>query len=105
MTSNPAPEQRSIPELEAEVERLRSLVGPDEKSYADLQVDLLGARDAAIGARAEVGVLEGRIAMLETEVVRARRDFAWLRPRLVRWIDSIESAASRCRGVVRRRVR
>ena len=105
MTSDPTAEQRSVAELQTEIDRLRTLIGPDEKSYSDLRLDVLGARDAAIGARAEVGTLEARIVMLEAEVVRARRDFAWLRPRLVRWIDSVESTASRFRGVVRRPVR
>jgi hypothetical protein len=44
-------------ELRDEVLRLRALVGPDEKSYLQLKLDLLGARDHAIGAEAEAGRL------------------------------------------------
>lgn len=69
--------------LRAEVARLRRLVGPSEDSYVKLQVDLLGARDTAIGAEAELGLMRGYSHALETEVVRLRRDFVWMREQVV----------------------
>lgn len=61
-------------DLGAEVDRLRSLVGPSEQSYDDLRQDLLAARDVAKGAEAEAGVLRGRLAELNVELARARQD-------------------------------
>ena len=61
-------EQRSdddLAALQAEVDRLRQLVGPSEQSYADLRQDLLAARDAAKGAEAAEGVYRGRVNELE----------------------------------------
>jgi hypothetical protein len=69
--------------LRSEVDRLRALVGPSENDYRKLQLNLLGARDAAIAAEAEVGVQRGRNQLLETELARAQRDFLWLRERVV----------------------
>ncbi len=69
--------------LRAEVARLRDLVGPDEKSYVQLQIDLLAARDAAIGAEAALGTQRGYNAALEAEVERLQRDFRWFRDNVV----------------------
>ncbi len=77
--------------LRAEVERLRELIGPVEKSYIELQVDLLGARDAAIGAEAALGVARGYNAALEAEVERLQRDFRWLRDNVVQRIRRLRS--------------
>lgn len=77
-----------IDELRAEVARLRELVGPDEKSYVQLQIDLLGARDAAIGAEAELGTVRGYNQALEAEVVRLQRDFEWFRDTIVSRLTS-----------------
>jgi hypothetical protein len=60
--------------LRAEVDRLRSLVGPTEQSYDDLRLDLLAARDVAKGAEAEAGVLRGQLAELHVALARARQD-------------------------------
>lgn len=68
-----------VPELRAEVDRLRRLVGPSEQSYADLQRDLLAARDVARGAEATAGSLRGQLAQLHCELVRARQDQDHLR--------------------------
>jgi hypothetical protein len=69
------PEQTDDPAaLQAEVDRLRSLVGPSEQSYDDLRQDLLAARDVARGAEAEAGVLRGQLAELNVELARARQD-------------------------------
>ena len=70
--------------LHAEVARLRALVGPSEKSYADLSQDAQGARDAAREAEFEVGRSRARITELENEVRRWRRDFVWFRDVVVR---------------------
>ena len=69
--------------LRAEVARLRELVGPDEKSYVQLQLDLMASRDAAIGAEAALGTQRGYNAALEAEVVRLQRDFRWFRDQVV----------------------
>lgn len=76
-------QNRELEELRAEVARLRELVGPSEDSYLKLQTDLLGARDAAIGAEAELGAVRGYSQALESEVVRLQRDFVWLREQVV----------------------
>jgi hypothetical protein len=69
------PEQTDDPAaLQAEVDRLRSLVGPSEQSYTDLRQDLLAARDAAKGAEAQAGVLRGQLAEIHVELARARQD-------------------------------
>lgn len=72
-----------LAQLRAEVARLRELVGPNEKSYTQLQIDLLGARDAAIGAEAELGTVRGYNQALEAEVERLERDFVWFRQNVV----------------------
>jgi hypothetical protein len=72
-----------LDQLRAEVARLRELVGPNEKSYVQLQIDLLGARDAAIGAEAELGTVRGYNQALEAEVERLERDFVWFRHNVV----------------------
>ena len=69
--------------LRAEIERLRALVGPNEDSYVKLHLDVLGARDAAIAAEAEVGVARGYSQLLMTELARSQRDFLWLREQVI----------------------
>jgi len=69
--------------LQAEVIWLRELVGPDEKPYAQLRLDVLAARDAALGAEAELGALKAYNLALEAEVTRLTRDFEWFREKLV----------------------
>lgn len=69
--------------LQAELNRLRELVGPDEKSYVDLRLDALAAKDAALGAEAELGSLKAYNLALEAEVTRLTRDFEWFRTKLV----------------------
>jgi hypothetical protein len=81
--------------LRSEIARLRELVGPNEASYVQLQVDLLAARDAVIGAEHEVGVARGYNQALETEVVRLQRDFDWFRRKVI-------DRAKRARGVTGR---
>ena len=80
--------------LRAEVDRLRELVGPDEKSYVQLQVDLLAAHDAAIGAEAALGTQRGYNAALEAEVERLQRDFRWFRDNVVLRAKRLRSSSS-----------
>lgn len=63
-----------VDDLRAEVDRLRELLGPSERSYTDLYEDLLAARDVAQGAEAAAGALRGEVAALHVELVRARQD-------------------------------
>lgn len=81
-----------LADLRLELERLRALVGPDEKSYVELQLDLLASRDAAIGAEAALGVARGYNAALEAEVERLQRDFRWFRNNVVQRIRRLRSA-------------
>ena len=69
--------------LRAEVTRLRELVGSDEKSYVQLRLDVLAARDAALGAEAELGALKAYNLALEAEVTRLTRDFEWFREKII----------------------
>jgi len=91
-----------IAQLRDEVARLRSLVGPSESSYLKLQLDVLGARDAAKAAEAEVGVERGRIQLLETELDRALRDFAWMREQVVGRSKAMRDRGRRGFGVIGR---
>lgn len=69
--------------LRAEVERLRDLVGPSEASYIKLKTDVWGARDAVIGAEAEVGMLRGRVRSLEAELTRAIKEQQWFKAEVI----------------------
>lgn len=91
----------SIEELQAEIERLRALVGPSELSYRELQDDLLAARDAARGAEAAAGVLRGQNAELHVAVARARQDQEQFQ-RLVS--DRLQSVAGRVGRSIRSRL-
>ena len=57
-----------------ELERLRSLVGPDERAYADLAADADRAVAAARQSEREAGKLRGTIAEMQVQLVRARQD-------------------------------
>jgi hypothetical protein len=101
-------QQRELLALRAEVERLRALVGPTEESYGKLRLDVLGARDAAIAAEAELGRARARISALETDVARYRRDFVLLRRLVIRQMargTRVVSLARRAVGVAARTAR
>jgi hypothetical protein len=70
--------------LRAEIDRLQALVGPSEESYQKLRLDLLGARDAAIAAEAELGRLRSREVELLVMISGYERDFDWFREQFVR---------------------
>lgn len=84
--------------LRAEVERLRALIGPSDVSYAALQDDVAGAREAARLAEAEAGALRGQIAELHVQLARARQD----QERVQRARDLVVSARRRAARAVRR---
>ena len=68
-------ESDGINELRSEVQRLRALIGPSEESYRKLRLDVLGARDAAIAAEAELGFARGQVVSLESQLFQIRRDY------------------------------
>jgi hypothetical protein len=80
MSKDPDSDQES---MHAELERLRAMVGPSEESYIELRLDVLAARDAVIGAEAEVGAQRAYVLALEAEVTRLQRDFEWLRVKVI----------------------
>lgn len=92
-----AEEARDIDDLRAEIERLRSLVGPSEKSYEDLQADARTARDAARRAELEAGRARATIVQLENEVRRWQRDFVWFRNQVVRRLPQLARFLNRGR--------
>jgi len=81
--SDPEIPETDAEAMQSELNRLRELVGPDEKSYVDLRLDALAARDAALGAEAELGSLKAYNLALEAEVTRLTRDFEWFRAKIV----------------------
>jgi hypothetical protein len=88
-------------ELQTEIDRLRTLVGPDEQDYAALRQDLLAARDVAKGAEASTGALRGQVAQLHVELARARQDQDHFQ-RLV--INRAQSTVGRITRSVRARI-
>ena len=81
--ASPTSHDDELVQLRAEVARLKELVGPSEDSYVKLRLDVLGARDAAIGAEAEAGRLKAYCQALEAQTVRMHRDHEWLRDRVI----------------------
>ncbi|MCU1395080.1 MAG: hypothetical protein JWM34_3508 [Ilumatobacteraceae bacterium] len=78
-----APADLDVEELRAEVARLRDLIGPNEQSYIKLKTDMWTARDAVIGAEAEVGILRGRVRSLEAELTRAIKEQQWFKTEVI----------------------
>src|SRR4051794_32031208 len=74
--------------LRAEVTRLRELIGPNEQSYIKLKTDVWSARDAVIGAEAEVGILRGRVRSLEAELTRALKEQQWFKAEVINRLKS-----------------
>ncbi len=58
----------------AEVERLRELVGPSERSYRALRDDVEAAEQFARAAAVEAGELRGQLAEMSVQLSRARQD-------------------------------
>lgn len=101
----PTSDKERICALEAEVDRLRSLLGPTEESYLKLRLDLLAARDSAIAAEYELGHLSARIMALESDIVRYRRDFVWFRRFVLRRFTAYTSRVRALRHAVLRSLR
>lgn len=70
--SDDGPALPSVDELTAEVERLRRLVGVDEKSYVELLADVERARAAARSAEHEAGRARAETARFSADMQRAR---------------------------------
>ena len=72
-----------LDQLRAEVARLHEIIGPNEQSYIKLKTDMWSARDAVIGAEAEVGILRGRVRSLEAELTRAVKEQQWFKQEVI----------------------
>ena len=62
------------PDERAELERLRTLVGPSELDYATLRADVDAASSQAKAAELEAGKLRAHVEQLSTDLWRARQD-------------------------------
>ncbi len=93
-------------EKDAEIERLRALVGPDEKAYETLQSDVDAARSVAREAESGLGALRGKIVELHVELDRLRQNRATepakAPTRAASALDLGRAAVQRLRGVWRR---
>jgi len=67
----------------AEIDRLRSLVGPNESDYAALRSEIAAASRAVRAAEAANGELRGQVTRLEFELERARQDQVYVRRLIV----------------------
>ncbi len=63
-------------DVTAELERLRALVGQDEKAYETLLGDVDAARSVAREAEGGLGALRGKIVELHVELDRLRQHSA-----------------------------
>lgn len=71
----------------SEVERLRSLLGPDEESYAELRRQRDAAEARARELESEIGVLNGKVKRLDQIMWRRtarRRRVTRLAQRIIR---------------------
>ena len=88
--------------LRAEVARLHELIGPNEQSYIKLKTDMWSARDAVIGAEAEVGILRGRVRSLEAELTRALKEQQWFKAEVINRLKSYRVLHRKVIGRARR---
>ena len=88
--------------LRAEVARLQELIGPNEQSYIKLRTDVWSARDAVIGAEAEVGILRGRVRSLEAELTRALKEQQWFKAEVINRLKSYRVLHRKVIGRARR---
>lgn len=72
---------------EPELDRLRNLVGPSERAYAELLADRDQAQQIARVAMAQAGKLNGRLTEMSVQLSRARQDqdALLLRARMTPW--------------------
>ena len=80
--------ETELEQLRAEVARLRDVIGPNEQSYVQLRIDVWSARDAVIGAEAEMGLLKGQVRSLQAEVARAVKEQQWFKDEILLRIKS-----------------
>ena len=101
-SGTPVSTEVELEHLRAEVARLRELVGPSEQSYIKLKTDVWSARDAVIGAEAEVGMLRGRVRSLEAELTRAIKEQQWFKAEIINRLKAYRVLHRRVIGKVRR---
>jgi predicted nucleic acid-binding Zn-ribbon protein len=82
-SGTPVSAEVELEQLRTEVVRLHELIGPNEQSYIKLKTDVWSARDAVIGAEAEVGLLRGRVRSLEAELTRAIKEQQWFKAEII----------------------
>ena len=103
-TNTPVSAEVEVEQLRAEVARLRELVGPSEASYIKLKTDVWSARDAVIGAEAEVGILRGRVRSLEAELTRAIKEQQWFKAEVINRLRAWRLLPRRAIGKARRTI-
>jgi predicted nucleic acid-binding Zn-ribbon protein len=101
-SGTPASTDAELESLRAEVARLRELIGPNEQSYVKLKTDVWSARDAVIGAEAEVGILRGRVRSLEAELTRALKEQQWFKAEVINRLKSYRVLHRKVIGRARR---
>jgi|SRR5436190_5514705 len=101
-SGTPVSAEVEVEQLRAEVARLRDLIGPNEQSYIKLKTDVWSARDAVIGAEAEVGILRGRVRSLEAELTRALKEQQWFKAEVINRLKSYRIIHRKVIGRVRR---
>jgi SAM-dependent methyltransferase len=75
-------EASDFPALEAEIRRLRDLVGHDEAGYTTMQRELWRLRDELLGLQGELGVARGARAATEANQISAENRASYLAERL-----------------------
>ena len=98
----PVSPEVEVEQLRAEVARLREVIGPNEQSYIKLKTDMWSARDAVIGAEAEVGILRGRVRSLEAELTRAIKEQQWFKTEIINRLKSYRVLHRKVIGRARR---
>ncbi|MAT07117.1 MAG: hypothetical protein CL424_18950 [Acidimicrobiaceae bacterium] len=72
--ADPVDPASELAAAQAEIARLRRLVGPHEHAYDDLKVELHAAEQAVRDAEAANGELRAEITELRVDLRRARQD-------------------------------
>ena len=97
-TSEPSTSHTGLPTetgaLQAEVTRLREIVGPDEAAYSSLKIELWAARDSAFGAEMAAGELRGQVKVLEGQLAQANRTRRWM-------VERIKAPLRRVKAILR----
>jgi hypothetical protein len=87
--ADPASDTATEAELRAEIARLRAIVGPSEDTYLKLQLDLLGARDAAVASESELGRLRGYAKFFRKHVLTRMRKVKRLTEAMSRFVHQL----------------